>query len=132
MATMDVTGMDAVLRKLEQAGGKSLEDACRKAVQAGAKVLAERLSEAAPVDTGALRKSIKAGKIEWNPGDGYYCRVEPTGKHHGEPLAKIGNILEYGRSNMAPRPWFHPTVARAQEDVKAAMREAFDEATKEK
>ena len=75
---------------------------------------------------------MKAGKAGYSAGDGYYVEVAPEGKSHGEPLAKIGNILEYGRSNMAPRPWFYPTAARAQEEVKAAMQAAFDEAVKEK
>ena len=131
MARLTFSGIDAEIEKFSRMA-KSAGPAMEKAVQAGGKLLAQRLSEAAPVDTGALSRSVKAGKPDYNAGDGYYCEVRPEGKSHGEPLAKIGNILEYGRSNMSPRPWFHPAVARAQEEVKAAMREAFDEAAKEK
>ena len=50
------------------------------------------------------------------------------GENHGEPLAKIGNILEYGRSNMPARPWFNPAVADHTGDVVNVMRKTFNEA----
>lgn len=112
------------------------QEACEAAVNAGGKVLVQRLKEAAPVHTGgrkgvkpgALRDSIKAGKVAYNAADGFYSDVGPTGKDHGEPLAKIGNILEYGRSNMDARPWFEPTKERSAEEVRTAMQKAFDDA----
>ena len=109
---------------------KGVGEACEKAVKDGGKLLAQRLSAAAPVDTGALQASVKAGAVKYDPGDGYNCDVGPTGKNHGEPLAKIGNILEYGRSNMAPRPWFNPTIEAAAGEVEKAMQDAFDAAQK--
>ena len=94
------------------------------------KLLAERLAAAAPVDTGALAASIKAGSVDYNAADGYHCEVMPVGENHGENLAKIGNILEYGRSNMPARPWFNPTVDQATGEVTQAMQAAFDQAQK--
>ena len=125
---------------------RGADDACKRAVKAGGKLLAEKLREAAPVDTGALRKSIKAGPVTYNAGDGYCCEVAPVGNHPktGEPLAKIGNILEYGRSSsakrrkykcnapkgktstMAARGWFNPTVKAAEGEVLAAMQAELD------
>ena len=105
---------------------KGTEAACTAAVQAGAAVLAERLREAAPVDTGALSKSVKAGKVAYDPGNGYSSTVTPKGKHHGEDLAKIGNILEYGDANgRRHRPWFAKTVDAAESEVVAAIEQAF-------
>lgn len=99
--------------------------ACENAVKAGGKVLADRLSEAAPVGkTGSLQKSIKASKVQFSPSEGHYSEVGPGKAKHsksGESLAKIGNILEYGRSNMDPNPWFNPAVKRAEPAVLAAM-----------
>ena len=60
--------------------------------------------------------------------DGFHSKVEPVGKDHGEPLAKIGNILEYGRSDMSPQPWFNPTIARASDEVIEAIQKTFEEA----
>ena len=59
-----------------------------------------------------------------------HCEVKPGGENHGESLAKIGNILEYGRSNMPARPWFNPTVEQATGEVTQAMQAAFDQAQK--
>lgn len=107
------------------------EERIKRAVKAGGKVLAERLSAKAPVDEGELRDSIKAGPVQYTAGDGFSCEVKPIGKHSktGEPLAKIGNILEYGRSyGEKDKPglaWFHPTVKAAEGDVASAMRAEF-------
>ena len=129
MGTFTSGGIAAELKKFDKLA-KGTDAACRKAVKAGGKLLADRLAENAPVDTGALNKSIKAGAVNYNAGDGYYCEVAPVGENHGENLAKIGNILEYGRSNMAARPWFNPTIDQAAGEVTQAMQAAFDQAQK--
>lgn len=136
MGTFNTGGIAA---ELERFNGlmRGTDEACKKAVTAGGKVLAKRLSAAAPVHTGnrkdvvpgALRDSLKAGKVEYNAADGFHSDVGPVGKDkRGEPYAKIGNILEYGRSNMPAKPWFNPAVSRAETDVVQAMQQAFREA----
>ena len=139
MGTFQTGGIAAELEKFDGLA-KGVNEACEKAVQAGGKALAKRLTDAAPVKTGGLQKSIKAGKVDYNAADGYHCSVGPTGKNErGEPYAKIGNILEYGRSaqtrdpgrdisEMSPKPWFNPTCARAENEVVQAMQTAFQEA----
>ena len=58
--------------------------------------------------------------------------MKPVGNHPatGEPLAKIGNILEYGRSygrtQKAPLGWFHPTVQAAEGEALEAMQKELD------
>ena len=139
MGTFNTGGIAA---ELERFNGlmKGTDEACMKAVKAGGKVLAKRLQNAAPERTGGLKKSIKAGKVEYSAADGFHCDVGPVGKNErGEPYAKIGNILEYGRSAQARDPgrdinemrakaWFNPAVASAENEVKNAMKQAFDEA----
>lgn len=129
MGTFSTGGIAAEMQKLDKLA-KGTDAACSKAVKAGGALLAQRLGEAAPVDTGALAASIKAGAVSYDAGDGWHCEVAPTGENHGENLAKIGNILEYGRSNMPARPWFNPTVDQATGEVTAAMQQAFDQAQK--
>lgn len=129
MASFTCSGIGEIAVKFDQLA-KGTDAACQKAVRAGAEVLKARLSEAAPVDTGALAASVKAGAVKYDAGDGWASEVKPVGKNHGEDLAKIGNILEYGRSNMAPRPWFNTTIEASRADVEGAMRSAFEEATK--
>lgn len=137
MGRFGTTGIAAELEKFNGLA-KGTDEACRQAVTAGGKALARRLADAAPVyhgnrrdvTPGALKKSIKAGKVNYNPADGFHCKVGPAGEDHGEPLAKIGNVLEYGRSDMAAKPWFNPTIARAETEVTQAMQKAFQEAQK--
>lgn len=128
-----VTGMDATIAQFKDLANKS-EDACKAAVKAGGKILAEKLKITAPVRTGELRDSIKAGSVKYSAADGFFTEVKPVGNHSktGEPLAKIGNILEYGRSygdhQKAGLGWFHPTVKAAETEVLEAMDEAFKKA----
>ncbi|MGX8705380.1 MAG: HK97-gp10 family putative phage morphogenesis protein [bacterium] len=134
MGTFTTTGIAAELAKFDGLM-KGTDEACMKTVKAGGDVLAARLKETALVYTGTrrditpgtLRNSIKAGKPDYNAADGYHSKVEPVGKDHGEPLAKIGNIMEYGRSDMSPRPWFNPTIASATDEVTEVMQKTFAE-----
>ena len=122
----EVKGMEATIAQFQRAALAS-EDAVKRAVKAGGKIVANKLQEKAPMDTGALRESIKPGPVKYNAADGYFCEVKPVGNHPetGEPLAKIGNILEYGRSYGATKKdalgWFHPTVQAAEGEAIAAM-----------
>lgn len=125
MATLTFSGLNGEIEKLQRVS-KAADEALRKAVKAGGDLLAEKLREAAPVRTGGLQKSIKAGKVDYNAGDGYTSEVKPTGNDpRGEPYAKIGNVIEYGRSNMRARPWFNPTVAQTESAVTQKMAEVF-------
>lgn len=128
MGAFATGGIAAEMAKFEKLARGS-EVSCKKAVKAGGQLLAEKLSASAPVRTGALATSIKAGAVKFDAVDGYYCEVTPTGTNaEGENLAKIGNILEYGRSNMPARPWFAPTVDSAVEEVKGIIRDVFQAA----
>ncbi len=131
----EVKGMEATIAKFQRAAMSS-EDAVKRAVKAGGKVIAAKLKETAPVDTGALAESIKPGPVKYSATDGYYCIVTPVGNHPvtGEPLAKIGNVLEYGRSygdtQKAGLGWFHPTVKAAEGEATQAMQRELDKLTK--
>ena len=135
MGTFDFGGISAELEKFDGLA-RGTEEACGRAVEAGGKALARKLKDAAPVyagtrrdiKPGALKRSVKAGKVKYSAADGYHCDVGPVGTDHGESLAKIGNILEYGRSNMEPRPWFAGTVADAADEVTQVMQRTFEEA----
>lgn len=132
MGTFSTGGIAAEMAKFDRIA-KNADKAIGKAVKAGGKALAQRLSESAPVyagphhdvTPGALRDSIKAGTVKYNAGDGWHCKVAPQGDDHGEPLAKIGNIVEYGHSDTPAHPWFMPTVEQASGEVVNVMRETF-------
>lgn len=127
MGSFQCSGIAEVAMRFDKMA-KGTENACRQAVQAGARVLRDKLSEAAPVDTGALAASIRAGSVQYSEGDGFHSVVRPSGQNHGQDLALIGNVLEYGRSNMAPRPWFMNTVRDAAGEVEQTMAATFNAA----
>lgn len=141
MGTFSCSGIGAELEKFDLKR-RGADEAISKAVKAGGQVLAKRLKEAAPERSGGLKRSIKATKVEYNAADGYHCNVGPQGKdEHGVAYAKIGNVLEYGRSarerdpgrdvtEMKAKPWFVPTVNSAENEVVQAMRDAFNGAQK--
>ena len=141
MGTFSCSGIGAELEKFDLKR-RGADEAISKAVKAGGQVLAKRLKDAAPERSGGPKRSIKASKVEYNAGDGFHCNVGPDGKDaHGVPYAKIGNILEYGRSAQArdpgrdvtampKKPWFVPTVNSAENEVVQAMRDAFNGAQK--
>ena len=127
MASLTCTGIDQIRVQFEKLA-KGSDAACQKAVKAGAQLLAEKLGAAAPVDTGALQGSVKAGAVKYDAGDGWNCEVKPVGTNHGESLAKIGNILEYGRSDgKSHRPWFNNTIIDNTGAVIGAMQAAFEQ-----
>lgn len=127
----EVKGVEATIAKFQRAAATS-EAAVKSAVKAGGKVIAEALKEKAPVNTGALRDSIKPSAVKYNAADGYSCEVKPVGNHPdtGEPLAKIGNVLECGRSyGDKQKPglgWFYPTVRANEVKVLEAMQREID------
>ena len=126
MGYMKVSGIDAQIAAFDRLH-KGADKALEAAVKAGAQLLAGNLAEAAPYRNGDLSRSIKAGKVTYSPGDGFSCEVRPEGKSHGESLAKIGNILEYGHGKVPPSPWFMPTVARSEAEVTRKMIETFQQ-----
>lgn len=123
----EISGMDLVIKKFNTME-KATDATCKQAVKAGAQYVANCLQEEAPRDTGALQKSIKVGRVRYSAADGFYCEVKPHGNHPetGEPLAKIGNILEYGRSDLIALAWFHPTVKAVEKDTIEVMRYVVD------
>lgn len=111
-----IPGLEAALRQL----GNRVERVLEGAVRQAARVVATEARGRAPVDTGTLRRSITAAKLEslavagsmfvdygvgvernktFRNADGYYAR-----------------FLEFGTKKMSARPWLRPALdARAQE-----------------
>lgn len=123
----EISGMEVEIAKF---AGKeaATEEACKRAVKAGADHVVKALKDSVPKFERHVEQSIKAQPVGYNAADGYYSDVGPDGKDPatGEPLAKIGNILEYGRTNMPAQPWFYQTLQREEKAVIAAMDAEFN------
>ena len=126
MATITITGVEDVLGKFEKMTA-AMEPAFAAAAQAGGELMAERIKASAPVRTGGVSKSIKAGAPKHSMGDGFYSTVEPTGSDsHGESYAKIVNILEYSATR--GHPFFYSAVDAASGEVQGKMASMVREA----
>lgn len=119
MATVTITGVDQVLKRFEKMAAAA-EPVFEKAAEAGGQMMARLISADAPVRTGGVAKSIRSGKVKHTVAEGFHCEVEPTGNDpHGEPYAKIVNILEY--SEKRGHPFFYASADAHAAEVQSAM-----------
>lgn len=128
----EISGVDLEISKFakQEAG---LEERCKRAVKGGGKLAKEALQAAAPHEYGFLEDSIKQDPVQYDTGNGYYAKLHPEGYNpSGQPLAKIGNILEYGRDGgpngrgrIAPMGWVSGTMQNIEGDVVAEMDREF-------
>lgn len=121
--------MDGIVARIS-ALGAGADDIMREAVHAGAEVAVELMREAVPMSTKHrehLRDHIAIGREGYDATGGYFCEVYPDGtrpgggKASGRRYATIGYVLEYGRSNMAARPWMRPALAKGEGKIREAM-----------
>lgn len=122
-----MSGLANEIAKLEYKGAAT-DEACKRAVKAGATYISEALKNSVPKLMRHVEKGIRAQPVKYDAANGYYSEVGPHGDDPvtGEPLAKIGNILEYGRSNMPALPWFHETLQREEKATIAIMDAEFN------
>lgn len=125
MATFNVAGIDEAIQQLNLQA-ETIQRLGPAAAMAGGAAAAEALAATAPVRSGQLAGSMKVDGPHRSVGDGYYCDVYPDGtREDGERNATVGFVLEYGRSNMAARPWMRPAIDGSAEAITAAMAEVL-------
>lgn len=78
--------------------------------------------------TGDLERSISKGKPHLEKGR-KIIDVYPKGKNRrGQRTAEYGSILQYGRSNMDPYPWYSKARQESDADVQEAMLKEWENA----
>ena len=128
MASLDITGMDDLLKKLEKLSNRGqVEEIARKAVDA-----AEPLNEAAmrsavasvehgPYSTGSVSGSISSTAAKVNS-YGVFAVARPTGRDaKGERNAAKAAYLQYGTSRLPARPWREKAVHSAESQCVKAI-----------
>lgn len=133
MAKFEVSGLDKVQAQIDKRAASTV-NAIPSMLKAGAAVLVKAQQEQANImftgdrSTGDLAKSIKAGSVKGNDTE-RYIEVYPQGTdRHGVRNAEKGFVQQYGRSNMAARPWFSTANEKAGDDVSEAMRKEWEAA----
>ena len=138
MARMDINGLEEVERAFLLRGENAVK-AVPLMLEAGAKVLITAQQKTAGElnitgrSRGALVKSIQADKVK-STGNAQYIEVYPHGtdKSHtrkGVANAEKGFVLEYGRSNMAARPWMSTANEKCAADVIEAQLKEWEAVT---
>lgn len=124
MASFNVTGMDDLIRQMDLKA-EEIKRLGPTAAKAGGEAALEAMKKTVPKGKGKtheLESSLKIDGPYHNVSAGYYCDVHPDGKRaSGERNATVGYVLEYGRSNMAARPWMRTAVEMFEADIQDAM-----------
>lgn len=133
MAKFNVTGLDDVEKALLRREAVTVE-AVPKMLNAGADVLVRGQQTQAEAmfhgdrSTGDLAKSIAKGKVSGNDAE-KTIEVWPQGTdRHGVSNATKGFVQQYGRSNMAARPWMTTANEKCADEVHGAMRAEWEAA----
>ncbi|MCB1928285.1 MAG: HK97 gp10 family phage protein [Rhodocyclaceae bacterium] len=104
-----LTGLDDVLKRLEQVAEKVAKKALSKATRKGGNVIRKAAIANAPVDSGDLRKHI-ALRLKVKPG-AIYCRVGVKGgakKKDGTPY--YWRFVEFGTVRQPAQPFMRPAL----------------------
>lgn len=128
--SIQIQGMDALLRQLEQMG-RNVEEAKDSALMVGASFIHEKVVENTPEKTGNLKENVQKSQSVVNDtvdvwidqqGDGFYGYILEIGRKAG--TVKRGPNKGKKYPGMSARPFFGPTF---ENNKGAAMEEMKDE-----
>lgn len=125
MAKFELTGLGDIEKMLLNRE-TTVTAAVPDMIQAGANELIkaeqEEIERLKLVDTGDMKKSVKATKIRKTDSGGF-VEVYPQGKDRkGVSNATKAFVAQYGKSGMSARPWLTAARAKSREKVSAAIR----------
>lgn len=108
---IEIRGIDEAMRALDGWQGPLMDRRLKKALVAGAKTLKAPIRAAAPVDTGALRKSVRAKGLRNRSGLPVAAIVGPKARH-AHLITQGHRIMPHGvDTGRRTRP--NPFVERA-------------------
>ena len=137
MASLNITGMDELLKKLEKLSNQSeVETIAKKAVTAAQPINESAMRSAiagvehGPYATGSVSASISSTETMVNS-YGVYAVARPTGRDaKGVRNAEKAAYLQYGsprqgKRRLSPRPWRQSAVSSAEGACVKAMEEVI-------
>lgn len=128
MASLDVTGLDDVLRKLDKLSSMGEVSGIAKHAVEAAQPINERAVKAAlagsehgPYATGSVSGSVSSTGVRENE-YGVYAVARPTGHDsRGVRNGLKAAVLQYGAPHTPARPWREMAVASAESGCQKAM-----------
>lgn len=132
MASLNITGMDELLKKLEKLSNQSeVENIAKKAVTAAQPINESAMRSAiagvehGPYATGSVSASISSTETKVNS-YGVYAVARPTGRDaKGVRNGAKAGYLQYGTPHMSARPWRQSAVSSAEGACVKAMEEVI-------
>ena len=129
MAKFELTGLGDIEKMLLNRE-TTVTAAVPDMIQAGAdeliKAEQEEMERLKLVDTGDMKKSVKATKLRKTDSGGF-VEVYPQGKDRkGVSNATKAFVAQYGKNGMSARPWLTAARAKSGEKVSAAIRKVWD------
>lgn len=96
---------------------KEVDGGCKKAVRKITRQVAADAKDAAPVDSGEYRKSIK-----WTMAKNGLYGWAYAGKKGDTKRGYLGHLLEYGTFKNKARPHFLPALDKAKKDFEPELK----------
>ncbi|MBY6900384.1 hypothetical protein CF055_10490 [Clostridium botulinum] len=119
MASMELDGLDELIRKVQDMGkaGVRVENAALK--KAG-ELIVEEAKNNVPVKTEKLKKGLKVSGVRKKNGNKFVLAGIQKGDN-----SKIfyGKFLEFGTSKMKARPFMGPAYESKKEEAKEVIKE---------
>lgn len=127
-STQELGRMALDLEKLESLPEQVLDDmvlAQGRVIRDGQAREAERMLQG-PYYKGAVAKAIRVGKVK-KTADGKAVYVVFEGKQHGNPIAEIAFVNEFGKKNQPARPFIATANEKNAEAAVEAAAKVYDE-----
>ena len=109
-------GVDALMRHLEKTMPDAFDQSMTDAMEETAQLGKERARELVPVDTGALKNSIRVERFATPAGYITYTGIRAGGyirNPRTNKLVDYASYVEYGTSRQRPQPYLRPAVEYA-------------------
>ncbi|NFJ83905.1 HK97 gp10 family phage protein [Clostridium botulinum] len=119
MASMELDGMDNVIRKIEDMGkaGTRIEN---KALKKAGELIVEEAKNNVPFRKGKLKEGLKVSGVRKKNGNKFVLAGIQKGDN-----SKIfyGKFLEFGTSKMKARPFMGPAYESKKEEAKEIIKQ---------
>ncbi|APH24629.1 HK97-gp10 family putative phage morphogenesis protein [Clostridium botulinum] len=119
MASMELDGMDNLIRKIEDIGkaGTRIEN---KALKKAGELIVEEAKNNVPFRKGKLKEGLKVSGVRKKNGNKFVLAGIQKGDN-----SKIfyGKFLEFGTSKMKARPFMGPAYESKKEEAKEVIKE---------
>ena len=117
---LEIGGTKDLMRYLENKLPRALDDSISEVLLEAAQIGKDRAQSLVPVDTGALKKSIRVERLSRESGKIIYTGIRAGGYIRNPKTNKIVDYaahVEYGTSRQRPQPYMRPAAEYAMQRI---------------